>query len=92
MKRTIKRRDVRREYYYLFIQERYLEYLLDTCELAKIKVVSVVQGQGNLYIVGLDVMPEILFDLGVWFADATRQARDEFSQEFYLSVMQSRAI
>lgn len=92
MKRTIKRRDVRREYYYLFIQERYLEYLLDTCELAKIKVVSVVQGQGNLYIVGLDVMPEILFDLGMWFADATRQARDEFSQEFYLSVMQSRAI
>lgn len=92
MKRTIKRRDARREYYYLFIQERYLEYLLDTCELAKIKVVSVVQGQGNLYIVGLDVMPEILFDLGMWFADATRQARDEFSQEFYLSVMQSRAI
>lgn len=92
MKRTIKRRDTRREYYYLFIQDRYLEYLLDTCELAKIKVVSVVQGQGNLYIVGLDVMPEILFDLGMWFADATRQARDEFSQEFYLSVMQSRAI
>lgn len=92
MKRTIKRRDTRREYYYLFIQDRYLEYLLDTCELAKIKVVSVVQGQGNLYIVGLDVMPEILFDLGMWFADATRQARDEFSQEFYLSAMQSRAI
>lgn len=92
MKRTIKRRDVRREYYYLFIQERYLEYFLDTCELAKIKVVSVVQGQGNLYIVGLDVMPEILFDLGMWFADTTRQTRDEFSQEFYLSVMQSRAI
>lgn len=92
MKRTIKRRDARREYYYLYIQERYLNCLLDTCELAKIKVVSVVQGQGNLYIVGLDVMPEILFDLGMWFADATRQARDEFSQEFYLSVMQSRAV
>lgn len=92
MKRTIKRRDARREYYYLYIQERYLNCLLDTCELAKIKVVSVVQGQGNLYIVGLDVMPEILFDLGMWFADATRQARNEFSQEFYLSIMQSRAI
>lgn len=92
MKQLIKRRDVRREYYYLYIEERYLDYLLDLCEMSKIKVVNVNQGQGDQYIVCLDIMPELLFDLGMWFADATRPARDEFSQEFYLSVIQSRAI
>lgn len=92
MKQLIKRRDVRREYYYLYIEERYLDYLLDLCEMSKIKVVNVNQGQGSQYIVCLDIMPELLFDLGQWFADATHQVRSEFSQEFYLSVIQSRAI